>query len=66
MARVSQGVYLPQLEQAVFGLIRGFIFIVEYIFAPLRRVISALVFRQMHAQLIGQGIARYPRVQVRD
>eukprot|EP00978_Attheya_sp_CCMP212_P033150 scaffold132490_cov55-Attheya_sp.AAC.1 len=34
------------------------------IFAPLRPVISALAFRQMHAQLIGQGIARYPRVQV--
>jgi glutathione S-transferase len=34
------------------------------IFAPLRPVISALAFNQMHAQLIGQGIARYPRVQV--
>jgi hypothetical protein len=34
--------------------------------APLRRLISAMAFRQMHAQLVGQGIARYPRAEVLD
>jgi Glutathione S-transferase, N-terminal domain len=32
--------------------------------ATLRRLISSMAFRQMHAQLVGQGIARYPRAEV--
>lgn len=31
---------------------------------PLRNIISAMAFRQMHAQLMGHGIARYPCAQV--